>query len=70
MTNPAELKKQHYQRLTEIFDIARQRYLDDGGDPHQSSGSLHGDDYLTDEEKQEIRYLGNRVFGSMPSQKD
>lgn len=67
MTDSTELKKQQYQRLTEILDIARQRYLDDGGDPHQSSGSLHGNDYLTDEEKQEIRYLGNQVFGSVPN---
>lgn len=68
MTNSTELKKQQYQRLTEIFDTARQRYLDDGGDPDQSSGSLHGNDYLTEEEKQEIRYLGDQVFGSVPSQ--
>jgi hypothetical protein len=69
MTDSIELKKQQYQRLTEILDIARQRYLDDGGDPNRSSGSLHGDDYLTDEEKQEIRHLGDQVFGPVPSQK-
>lgn len=67
MTEPSELKRQQYQRLTEIFDIARQRYLDDGGDPRRSPGSLHGKDYLTDEEKQEIRYLGNQVFGTYPT---
>lgn len=69
MTDPTELKKKQYQRLTEIFDMARQRYLDAGGDPNQSSGSLHGGDYLTKEEKQEIRYLGDQVFGSVSSQK-
>lgn len=68
MTDFTEIKKQQYQRLTEIFDIARQRYLDQGGDPHRSSGSLYGNDYLTDEEKQEIRYLGDQVFGPVPSQ--
>ena len=68
MTESTKIKKQQYQRLTEIFDIARQRYLDAGGDPHRSSGSLHGNDYLTDEEKREIRHLGNQVFGSVPSQ--
>lgn len=66
MTEPNELKRQQYQRLTEIFDIARQRYLDAGGHPRRSPGSLHGNDYLTDEEKQEIRYLGDQVFGTYP----
>ena len=51
MTNSTKLKKQQYQRLNEIFAIARQRYLDDGGDPQQSSGSHKGKDYLTEEEK-------------------
>jgi hypothetical protein len=64
MTNSTELKKQQYQRLIEIFDKARQRYLDDGGDPNKSSGSFHRNDYLTEEDKQEIRDLGDRVFGS------
>lgn len=68
MTDSTELKKQQYQRLNEIFAIARQRYLDDGGDPQQSSGSHKGKDYLTEEEKQEIRYLGDLVFGSVPLQ--
>ncbi|MBW4623117.1 MAG: hypothetical protein KME17_27635 [Cyanosarcina radialis HA8281-LM2] len=66
MTDSTELKKQQYQRLNEIFAIARQRYLDDGGDPQQSSGSHKGKDYLTEQEKQEIRYLGDRVFGPVP----
>jgi hypothetical protein len=68
MANSTELKKQQYQKLIRIFDAARQRYLDDGGAPNKSSGSLHGNDYLTEEEKQEIRYLGHQVFGSLPSQ--
>jgi hypothetical protein len=66
MTDSPELKKQQYQRLNEIFATARQRYLDDGGDPQQSSGSHKGKDYLTEQEKQEIRYLGDRVFGPVP----
>lgn len=66
MTEAIELKKQQYQRLTELLDLARQRYLDGGGDPNQSSGSLHGQDYLTETEKQELRDLGERVFGPVP----
>ena len=54
-------KKQQYQRLNQIFTTARQHYLDDGGDPQQSSGSHQGKDYLTDKEKQN-RHLGNQVF--------
>ena len=55
MTEAIELKKQQYQRITELLDLARQRYLDGGGDPNQSSGSLHGEDYLTETEKQELK---------------
>lgn len=54
MTDSTE---KQYQRLNQIT-IARSRYLDDGGDPQQSSGSHQGNDYLTDEEKQD-RNLGN-----------
>lgn len=62
MTQPTHLKRQQYQRLTEIFDTARQRYLDAGGDPTRSSGSLYGDEFLSDEEKAEIRSLGKQLF--------
>lgn len=62
MTSNIEIKKQQYQRLNQLFTLARQRYLDDGGNPQQSSGSHRGNDYLTDEEKQEIKYLANQVF--------
>ena len=60
MTDSTE-KKQQYQRLNQIT-IARSRYLGDGGDLQQSSGSHKGKDYLTEEEKKEIRNLGNQVF--------
>jgi hypothetical protein len=51
MPDSTDNKKQHYQRLIEIFDAARQRYLDNGGDPNKSSGSLRGNDGLTQAEK-------------------
>jgi hypothetical protein len=69
MTDSNERKKQQYQKLIEIFDTARQRYIDDGGDPNRSSGSLHGNDYLTPEEKKEIRNLAELVFENKPIQK-
>ena len=67
MNNPQNNKKQQYQRLQEIFNLARQRYLDDGGDPHHSGGGISGKDYLTDIEKEEIRFLGNQIFGETNS---
>lgn len=69
MPDSTENKKQEYQRLVEIFDAARQRYLDDGGDPNKSSGSLRGNDSLTQEEKKEIRSLAKRVFETNSFQK-
>ena len=63
MREPTQLEKQQYQRLIELSDMARQRYLNAGGDPRRSAGSLHGNDYLTDEERKEFLQLGRQVFG-------
>ncbi len=67
MNKPKNLKQEQYHRLQEIFNLARQRYLNDGGNPHHSGGGISGKDYLTDSEKQEIRFLGNQVFGETTS---
>lgn len=61
MSEPTRQDEQ-YQRLQAIFALARQRYLQAGGDPSRSGGSLNQQDYLTDAEKQEIRELGQLVF--------
>lgn len=63
MTQVNELKTQKYERFKQLFAIARQRYLDAGGDPTRSSGSLHDNDYLTDEERQELFALGSQLSG-------
>jgi len=63
MTESAELRKQKYERFKELFALSRQRYLKAGGDPRRSSGSLHGNDYLTDEERQELLALGRELGG-------
>lgn len=63
MREPTELEKQRYARILEIAALGRQRYLDAGGDPRRSPSGRHGDDYLTDEERQEILMLGRKVFG-------
>lgn len=62
MRNPTEIEKQNYQRLKEIFALGRQRYLDAGGDPLLSGGSLNSQDYLTEAEKKEIIELGQQIF--------
>lgn len=62
MREPTEIENQQYHRLQQLFAIARQRYLNAGGNPNLSGGSLNEQDYLTDEEKQEIRELGQQVF--------
>lgn len=63
MTEPTELRKQQYERFKELFAINRQRYLDAGGDPQRSSGSLHNNGHLTDEELQELFTLGRQLSG-------
>ncbi|MBE9016725.1 hypothetical protein IQ272_11365 [Chroococcidiopsidales cyanobacterium LEGE 13417] len=62
MREQDEIEKQKYQRLKEIFALGRQRYLDAGGDPLLSGGSLNSQDYLTEAEKKEIIELGQEVF--------
>ena len=62
MREPTELEKKQYQRLQEIFAIARNRYLRAGGNPKRAGGILNGQDYLSLEEKQEIIKLGKQVF--------
>ena len=62
MREPTEIENRQYQRLQNLFAIARKRYLDAGGNPNLSGGSLNKQDYLTEAEKQEIRELGQQVF--------
>jgi hypothetical protein len=57
------LQKQQYQRMIELSDKARHRYLEAGGDPKRASGSLHGNSYMTAEEKQEFLELGRQLSG-------
>lgn len=60
---PTELQKQQYERIGEIGALGRQRYLDAGGDPRRCPSGRHGDDYLTDEERQEALMLGRKLAG-------
>jgi hypothetical protein len=58
MNEQPALLKQKYQRLREIFALARQRYLEAGGNPHRPADNR----YLTNEERQEAFELGTQVF--------
>ena len=42
--------------------IARQRFLDAGGDPRHPPSGLKGDDYMTDEERQEALTIARSLF--------
>ena len=56
---PTEMKTRQYQSTIELSDLARQRYLDAGGDPRRAADER----YMTDEEKREYFELGRQVFG-------
>ncbi|MDZ8224603.1 MULTISPECIES: hypothetical protein [unclassified Nostoc] len=62
MTQPNAIRQQQAQRILELFAIARQRYLDAGGNPRHTPRGLKGDDYMTDEERQEALVLGRKIF--------
>ncbi len=58
MTQPDPNKQQQLKRFRELFKISRQRYLEAGGDPRRAAD----ESYLTDEEKQEAKSLGEQIF--------
>lgn len=62
MREPTDLEHHQYKRLQEIFALGRQRYLQSGGDPRLSGGSLNDQDFLTEAEKEEIRSLSQQLF--------
>jgi hypothetical protein len=69
MKQLTESEKQKYQRMLELCAIARQRYLDAGGDPQTSSGSLNDNSYMTTEERHEFLELGRQLAATAsPSQ--
>jgi hypothetical protein len=58
MTMNNDTKKQKARRMTELFDISRQRYLDAGGDARKS---VNSQEWMSKEEQQEFFDLGNEV---------
>lgn len=61
MKEPALLEKQQYLRLQELAAIARQRYLDAGGNPRRCPSGRKGDDYMTDVEREEAIRLMRQI---------
>jgi hypothetical protein len=52
------VNRQQYERMIKLAEVARQRYLDAGGNPKRSAN----DQYWTQEEKQEFLQLGRQIF--------
>jgi hypothetical protein len=63
MRQLTDQEKQQYQRMLDLSQMARQRYLAAGGDPNLSSGSLHHNSYMTPDELHEFLELA-RQFGT------
>ena len=62
MTNQNQIRKEQDRRLGELMAIARQRFLDAGGDPRRLPSGLKGDDYMTDEEREEALTIARSLF--------
>ncbi len=62
MTKPHDIRREQDRRLGELMAIARQRFLDAGGDPRHPPSGLKGDDYMTDAERQEALTIARSLF--------
>jgi hypothetical protein len=62
MREPSELQKQQYERFTEILNTGKQRYIEAKGTHKGYRAGLKGQDYLTDEERQEALSLVRQLF--------
>ena len=56
-------KQQIETRLQALIALARERYLAVGGNPKQCPSGRKGDDFLTDEERQEAMLLMRQSAG-------
>lgn len=64
MTTTEHIRQKQVRRMLELCKISRQRYLNAGGNPRLSVGSLHSNDNFTAEEKQEFLKLARASFDS------
>jgi len=58
MTNAEQLRQQKARRLQQLSRLARERYLESGGDPSRSSNEQQ----LTKAEQEEFQNLLSQVF--------
>ena len=63
MRELTELQKKQEARLQELINLAKQRYLDAGGNPNHCPSGRKGDDYMTDEERLEAMILMRQSVG-------
>ena len=63
LSKQTKLQKQQDVRLAQITALGRVRYLEAGGDPGRCPSGRNGDDYLTDEERQEAFLLMRKLAG-------
>ena len=56
-------QQQNYEKISKIAARGRQSYLEAGGDPTRCPSGRKNNDYLTNEERQEILQLARQVFG-------
>jgi hypothetical protein len=62
MKKPNQQQQQQYQRFTEIFDLGQQRYFKAVGNVKGYRAGVRGQDYLTDEERNEVKALLRQIF--------
>lgn len=62
MREQTELQKQQYKRFTQILDKGKKRYVEATGNHRGYRGGIKGQDYLTDEERQEAKLLLQQMF--------
>ena len=61
-SSPHDIIREQDRRLGELMAIARQRFLDAGGDPRHPPSGIKGDDYMTDAERQEALTIARSLF--------
>lgn len=62
MKELTEQQKQKYQRFMEILELGKQRYSEETGINQGYRGGIRGQDYLTEEERQEAKLLLRQMF--------
>lgn len=63
MKDWTEQQKQKFTRFQEILDTGKQRYTEATGSHRGYKGGFKGQDYLTDEERQEAAQIMRQMFG-------